>query len=274
MTNLGEETEKNISYSELSVWNTCPYKHKLLYIDRLTGPKSIHLFFGSAIHSVCEQNILEYSKGNQYDDEYWKIKFKESFDGYLNKNKECNISENDVNLFTDQGYGIIPNIVSSFAKRFGDIQFLGSEKLIRTPYKKVENVQYFFKGYVDLLFLEKSSGKYIILDWKTCSWGWDKYKKGDKMTIYQLVLYKHFISRELGVDPKNIDIYFALLKRTANKSKNIEFFRATSGKKRTEDAIKLLDNCIINVHNGRIVKNRMSCEKPYKCDFYRTKYCK
>ena len=65
-----------------------------------------------------------------------------------------------------------------------------------------------------------------IFDWKTCSWGWDARRKADKMTTYQLTLYKHFYVQKMGLDPAEVETHFALLKRTANKNR-VEFFRVT-----------------------------------------------
>ena len=47
---------KHISYSEIKVWDECPYKHKLVYIDevkKFLGNE--HTAFGTAVHEVCEK---------------------------------------------------------------------------------------------------------------------------------------------------------------------------------------------------------------------------
>ena len=36
-------TAKNISYTQLSLWSECPHKWKLMYIDKMKQPPSIHL---------------------------------------------------------------------------------------------------------------------------------------------------------------------------------------------------------------------------------------
>ena len=58
--------------------------------------------------------------------------------------------------------------------------------------------RYLFKGYIDLV-LKTSDGKYHIIDWKTCSWGWASRRKTEKMTTYQLALYKYFWSKKHAV---------------------------------------------------------------------------
>ena len=45
----------HISFSELKEWTTCPWKHKLNYIDKIKEFKgNEHTAFGTAVHSVCE----------------------------------------------------------------------------------------------------------------------------------------------------------------------------------------------------------------------------
>ena len=89
------------------------------------------------------------------------------------------------------------------------------------------------------------------------------------MVTYQLTFYKYFYSRKHNVDPKNIETHFALLKRTAKKN-NVEIFRVTSGEKKTQNAIKLLNKALYNIGRKRYVKNRLSCTY---CEFKKTKHC-
>ena len=50
----------HISYSELKVWAECPFKHKLMYIDKIKGfIGNEYTAFGGAIHSLCENAIVD-----------------------------------------------------------------------------------------------------------------------------------------------------------------------------------------------------------------------
>ena len=130
---------------------------------------------------------------------------------------------------------------------------------------------YKFKGYIDAIVVTPD-GKIHIFDWKTCSWGWDARRKNDKMTTYQLTLYKHFFALAADHDPKDIETHFALLKRTA-KNNRVEFFRVTSGPKKTQNALKLLNMALWNIKKQRYIKNRLSCTTGYGCKFHNTKHC-
>ena len=115
--------------------------------------------------------------------------------------------------------------------------------------------------------------KFHIIDWKTCSWGWDSRKKTDKMITYQLSLYKHFWSRKHNKNYKDITTHFALLKRTANKN-NVEIFKVSNGEKKIGNALKLLNKAVYNINKCNHVKNRLSCYGKYGvCEYYKTKHC-
>ena len=50
-----EDKKLRVSYSQFSMWNQCPYRWKLAYIDKIRGDEpSIHLIFGSAMHYTLQ----------------------------------------------------------------------------------------------------------------------------------------------------------------------------------------------------------------------------
>ena len=197
-----------ISYSELKDWKFCPYYHKLTRIDGIAGfTGNEYTAFGTSIHSVCERKMLK----EQFDDnEYFLSEF------------EKNLSELDEELETNDklieqmciaGAQIIPHIMPAVEEKFGKYEVISTEEKLMVP---IEGVEYNFKGYVDLV-IKTEDGKYHVIDWKTCSWGWDMRKRTDPMVTYQLTLYKKFFALKHGIDPSNVVTHFALLKRTAKK---------------------------------------------------------
>ena len=92
------------------------------------------------------------------------------------------------------------------------------------------------------------------------------------MTTYQLTLYKYFFAKKHSIDVGDIETHFALMKRTAKKNV-IEIFRVTSGPKKTENALKLLNKALYNIEKNNFVKNRLACTSGYGCEFYKTKFC-
>ncbi len=76
----------------------------------------------------------------------------------------------------------------------------------------------------------------------------------------------------MNIDPKDVETHFALLKRTAKKN-HVEFFRVTSGPRKTDNALKLLNTALYNIKNKRYIKNKLSCTGGYGCKFYKTEHC-
>ena len=94
-------------------------------------------------------------------------------------------------------------------------------------------------------------------------------RKSDRMTTYQLTLYKKFWCEKNNIDPELVETHFGLLKRTAKKG-NVEIFRVTSGPRKTENATKFLIAAVTAIHRGIKIKNRMSCRY---CKFNKTENC-
>ena len=253
----------HISYSALKDWSFCPFYHKLTRVDGIDGFKgNAYTAFGTAMHSVCEKKLL-------------KEDMKEDF---FVKELKKNIAElpDDVKVdqrlvldMMGQGKRIIPEIEESLNNYFEEYEVLAVEMPLMEDIEGHED--YKFKGYIDAV-VTTPDGKIHIFDWKTCSWGWNAQKKSDKMVTYQLTLYKKYFCQKMNVDPKDVETHFALLKRTAKKNQ-VEFFRVTSGPRKTENALKLLNTALYNIKNQRYIKNRLSCTGGYGCKFYKTEHC-
>ena len=249
----------HISFSALKDWNTCAWYHKLTRIDKIRGfTGNAFTAFGNAIHDVCEKKLLK----EEIEEESYFLERFEHFLGTLDK-------EPDQKLVSDmrtQGKAILPEIEDALEDYFGEYEVLGSEIPLDEPIEGEDD--YIFKGYIDGV-IATPDGKVHIFDWKTCSWGWDAKRRSAPMTTYQLTLYKYFFAQKMEIDPKDIETHFALLKRTSKKDK-VEFFRVTSGPRKTENATKLLKKALYNIKNKRYIKNRMSCKF---CDFNKTEHC-
>ena len=168
-----------------------------------------------------------------------------------------------------QGNNIIPEIEDALNDYFDNYEVLAVELPLMEDIKDQDG--YKFKGFIDAI-VKTDDGKVHIFDWKTCSWGWNAKKRSEPMVTYQLTLYKHYFCQKMDVDPKDVETHFALLKRTASKNR-VEFFRVTSGPRKTENALKLIDKALYNIKNKRYIKNRLSCTGGYGCKFYKTEHC-
>ena len=202
--------------------------------------------------------------------------FEQEFVQNLKKVKDASpnieFSTDLINSMRSQGKHIIQFILPALEKYFGKFELVSVEEQL---YESIENekINKNFKGFIDLVVYTPDTKKYHVIDWKTCSWGWDNRKKSDKMITYQLTLYKHFWSKKHKKDYKDIVTHFALLKRTANKN-NVEIFKVTNGEKKIGNALKLLNKAVYNIDKCNYVKNRLSCYGKYGvCEYYKTKHC-
>jgi len=255
----------HISFSELVTWKLCPYKHKLMYIDKL---REFHgnefTSFGTAIHDVCESAMLN----EEVDMQEMFLSCMDKEISSLRK-KGTPINEKLLTDLVDQGIRLVTYVMPGVKQNFGSYKVISTEEKLMVPTDMSEN--YNFKGFIDLV-IQTDDGKYHVIDWKTCSWGWDLKKKTDPMITYQLTLYKHFFAKKHKIDPKMVETHFALLKRTA-KDNNVEIFRVTSGARKTKNALTLLEKAIYNIKAKTQIKNRLSCRLNNECEFLHTKYC-
>jgi ATP-dependent exoDNAse (exonuclease V) beta subunit len=259
----------HISFSELKIWNECAYKHKLIYKDQIKKfVGNEYTAFGTAVHEVCEKSVLgEVDRSFSMLNECFNNKFLEELKNLTEKKVELN--KKLIKDMREQAYTLLPYIIPSLIEYFGEYEVFSAEEEI---YETLDKADKMYKGYIDLI-LKTSDGKYHIIDWKTCSWGWDSKKKADRMVTYQLTFYKHFFAKKYNIDVKDIETHFALLKRTA-KSNKVEIFRVTSGPKKTQNALKLLNKAVYNISSDNHIKNRLSCTSGYGCEFYKTQYCR
>tara|TARA_R110002124_G_scaffold116400_9_gene272868 strand:+ start:10429 stop:11193 length:765 start_codon:yes stop_codon:yes gene_type:complete len=251
----------HISFSELKNWSFCPFYHKLTYIDKLKGfAGNEYTAFGTAIHTVCENKLLKKST-----DSYEEFK-SEFIEEIARLPKDLELNEKLVVDMASQAEKIIPQIEPALKEYFKDgYEVLDTEEAIMEP---IGDSDYNFKGFIDAI-VKTPDGKVHLIDWKSCSWGWDTRKRSDPLINYQLTFYKIFYAQKHGLDLKNIETHFALLKRTAKKD-NVEIFRVTSAAKKQDNAMNLLNKGLFNIQKKNFIKDKRSCSK---CDFYRTAHC-
>ncbi len=253
-----------ISFSGLKDWNFCPFYYKLTKIDGLDGfVGNEFTIFGSAIHKVCEEVV----QGNKTSPpELFSTSFRDEIQEWQDHNQDGDLNKKLLVEMWDQGKKLAPLILAGLKQAFGDdYKVISVEEEL---YEDIEKYNLKYKGFVDL-FIQTPDGKYHVIDWKSCSWGWDMKKKSDKMLSYQLTFYKNFLSQKHNIDPDNVETYFALLKRTAKKD-NVEIFKISCGKIKIKNALNMLETAVYNVEQGRFIKNRLNCNK---CKFCKSEHC-
>ncbi len=254
----------HVSYSALKNWNECSWRHKLLYIENLkTFEGNEYTAFGTAVHETVENMLLKnISDPYEY---FHKVFSKELLAVGIVEGTDLSRE------MEDQVVGVFDLVEPALDAYFKD---KGGWSLVATEEPLMESITesrvegYDFKGFIDLVLKDGNDG-YHIIDWKTCSWGWNARKKNNILYTRQLVLYKHYYAKKTGLDPKCFTTHFGLIKRTAKKDR-IEIFRVTSGKRKTENSLDFMDKALYNISSERYLKNRLSCRY---CQFYKTSHC-
>lgn len=218
-----------VSFSQYSMWSTCPNQYKLAYIDDLSESSSnIHSVFGSAMHETLQQYLdicLRVSKSQAdktfFPKEVLKNKMREIYlkesDG--GKNQVC--SKEELVEFLEDGNLIIDHFQKS--KNFNKFFTLKEEEIIaiEQPINTKINENVNFLGFIDLVVKNNYTNRYRIIDFKTSTKGWSDYQKKDPVKNAQILLYKKFYAELLTIPEDQIDVEFIILKRKINE--NVEY---------------------------------------------------
>lgn len=210
-----------VSFSQYSMWSSCPQQYKLNYIDKLSESTSnIHSVFGSAMHETLQEYLdkcLRISK-SQADKmmnlkDMLKVKMKdiylkefEEYKTHISTKEEMVEFLEDGNLILD--YFQKPKNFNNFFS-LKDDELVAIEQPINT--KISDNVN--FLGFIDFIVRNKKTGKYRITDFKTSTKGWSKYQKSDPIKNTQILLYKKFYAEMLNISQDMIEVEFLILKR-------------------------------------------------------------
>jgi ATP-dependent exoDNAse (exonuclease V) beta subunit len=229
---------------------------KLKEIDKVV-PKtgSIHTAFGNAVHLICER----YLKDNFSEPyEIFLGEFRKRMEEIPEMKALLAIPDNRklITEMLSQAKELFPEIVPATQRFFNEFKVLSTECQLMEP---MQGTALKFKGFVDLVLYTEKEDTFHIIDWKTCSWGWDARKKADKVLGYQLALYKHFFCQMNNIPPEKAETYFALLKRVAKPGKKVEIFRTTSGKVKLKNALEWIDTPVKNIEKGFFPKRSLYC---------------
>ena len=268
---------KNISFSEVKIYEECPWKHKLLYRDKVVKQKKTqYLAFGLAFHATIEElhknpecvPVLFFEE--RLIAEFLLIVEEEVF------RKKTRQQEYDEML--GQGKQLVVLIIPALKEKFPEYQFIDSEEKLEILLTSIEASQPFqFKGYIDFI-IKLPSGRTIIIDFKTSSLGWTAQEKTNKITTYQLTLYKHFYCEKYSINPKEVEVYFAIIKRTGKKE-HFDIFEVGCGTKKVSNCIEFLKGKVKLIDKKVLIKKYDSCHKKTgffinTCDFYKTEHCR
>tara|TARA_B100001121_G_scaffold301867_1_gene313526 strand:- start:2245 stop:3102 length:858 start_codon:yes stop_codon:yes gene_type:complete len=278
-----------ISYSQLSMFNECPLRWKLNYVDDLSiSEPSIHLLFGTAMHEVIQtwlevmyhDSIKNADKLNLEQRLHDKMYERFQIDKEAYGKNPCTLEE--MKEFFNDGVAILDFVKKKRADYFQKRQYelVGCEVPIEVMLKKDIKMV----GYLDVVLRHKPTDTITIIDIKTSTRGWNKWMKADKNKTQQLLLYKQFYSKQYGTPIENIDVEYFIVKRklwenTDFPQKRVQKFVPASGTvsmNKVNNGLNLfLENAFDDKGEYRTDKifalpSKKSCRF---CEFKNTEYC-
>jgi len=281
---------KRISYSQLSMFNECPQRWKLNYVDDLRISESnIYLIFGTAMHEVLQTylEIMYHDSIKNADllplEEMLRDKMIEQFKISKEQDEKEPCTKEDLNEFFNDGCAII----DFFKKRRADYfskrgyKLIGCEVPIDVELKK--NIK--MVGYLDIVILDEIHNTLKIYDIKTSTQGWNKWQKKDENKTQQLLLYKQFYSKQYNHPIEKIEVEYFIVKRKLWENamfpqKRVQKFSPASGKPSMNKVANRLDIFLNKAftEDGQYKTDEIIATPSKKscrwCEFNQTKYCK
>jgi hypothetical protein len=277
MTGLLKE---HVSYSEIKQWKECGWRHKLLYIDKLsTFEESPHLHYGTIIHDACEYFLktreLKIDEVKKKITDAWSEHGFDAEDFIILQTNRAELQgwkykHNKLKDWLQWAETSLLSLPDFMDTNFPNWELVSAEEPL---YEAIENKSTKFKGYIDCIIKipYKNDYKYWVLDWKTASGrGWSLDKQRDFSVQAQVVLYKDYWGRKNSIKLSNIQCGFVLLKKVKTVGKSCQLIKVSSGPKTLEKSGKLVSSMISTVSKGMYLKNRESC---MFCEFKGTEYC-
>ncbi len=284
--------EKNVSYSQMSMYTQCPKKWALQYRDgHKISEQSIHMTFGIALHETLQMYLdTTYNQsGAEADRIDLEADFEERLrncyaDAFKRNNKEHFSTPEQIREFYDDGIAIINYVRKNRGKYFSKRGWwlVGCEvPIVLAPNPRLPRVKYM--GYLDVVLYNENTKKFIIIDIKTSTKGWGPRERKDKTKQHQLVLYKKFFAEQYNIDVNDIDIEFFIVRRKLWESddyviKRVQQFRPPSGKTSVNRATKMLDEFLDNCFTREGYSKKDMPEVPNNnckwCPYFKTHLCK
>jgi len=288
---LDYTVSKSISYSQTLMYSICPHAWSLSYIKNLqTYKPSIHTVFGTAFHETLQEWLTV-----MYEDTVKKAMEIDLEASLLQKMQTIYFTEKErygehfstpeqLSEFWQDGIEILKYIKQKRSSWFSSksTKLVGVE--IPLIHKIAENI--FFKGYIDIVLYDEQDDRYLILDIKTSTSGWNTYAKKDDKKLAQLMLYKEFLAKQFNLDVDKVDVKYFIVKRKvpANPEfpamgRRVQEFVPPSGKIKRGQATTALTKFIDDAFDkhGQYIDKEYE-KKPSKsncmfCEYKGTEHC-
>lgn len=208
-----------VSYSQYSMYSTCPRQYKLAYIDKLgESSANIHTIFGSACHAVIQHFLSVFygvSKKQAMEIDTDKLLLEHMRTEFIKENDKLSdgtiTTKGEMEEFYGDGRRIIEWLKKNIERFYTKTGFelVGIEIPLNVKVK--EGVH--FIGFIDIVLRDLSTGNIIIIDLKTSTKGWNKYQKSDEKKNSQILLYKKYYSDIFNIPLDKVKVEYHIMRR-------------------------------------------------------------
>jgi hypothetical protein len=240
--------QRSVSYSQFSMWASCPHKWYLTYVEnKQPYQASIHTVFGTAFHETMQEYItVMYNESGAAADRMdlealFQSKFSEVYSKEYKAAGAHFTTPVQMGEFFEDAIAILNFIKKNRNKLFTirKMRLLGIE--IPLLLNVANNV--FLKGFIDFVLYDEELDKVYIYDIKTSTRGWSDSEKRDDNKIAQILLYKEYFSKQFGFDVEKIEVEYFIVKRKIYEQSEYSIprtqsFKPASGKNKRKQAVE------------------------------------
>ena len=208
-----------VSFSQYSMWSSCPHQYKLNYIDKLGESSSnIHTIFGTAMHETIQHYLsVMYGVSKKQADEINKDKLllERMREAYKTEAEKMSEGTPCTQIELEEFYGDGRRILQWLDKHMHKFYSKSGFELvgIEIPLNATIKEGVHFIGFIDIVIRDLASNEIIIIDLKTSTMGWNQYQKADKMKNSQILLYKKYYSELFNIPLQKIKVEYQILRR-------------------------------------------------------------
>jgi hypothetical protein len=239
--------QRSVSYSQFSMWASCPHKWYLTYVEnKQPYQASIHTVFGTAFHETIQDYITTmYTESGAAADKMdlvalFQSKFAEVYAKEYKAAGSHFSNAEEMGEFFDDAVAILTFIKKNRNRLFTirKMKLLGIELPLLL---KVAN-NLFYKAFIDFALYDEDLDKYYIYDIKTSTRGWNDNDKRDDSKISQVLLYKQYFAQQFNVDVEKVEVEFFIVKRKIWEQSEypiprVQSFKPSSGKNKRNQAL-------------------------------------
>ena len=245
--NIDHAFQRSVSYSQFSMWSSCPHKWYLTYVEnKQPYQASIHTVFGTAFHETLQEyiTVMYNESGAAADRIDLEALFQEKFREVYSKEYKAMgthfSNAEEMGEFFNDAIAILTFIKKNRNRLFTirKVRLLGIELPLLL---KIAN-NLFYKAFVDFALYDEELNKIYIYDIKTSTRGWSDNDKKDDAKIAQVLLYKQYFATQYNVDVEKIEVEFFIVKRKIWEQSEypiprVQSFKPASGKNKRKQAI-------------------------------------